>query len=88
METEEFQQGIDQLINLARQKRTAIMCAEALWWRCHRSLVSDFLKVHGSEVLHIVDDAKTEIHRYTSAAQVIEGKLSYRGVLEGIERDS
>ena len=56
---------------------TAIMCAEALWWRCHRALISDFLKTHGLEVTHIVDHNKTEPHPFTSAARVVDGQLSY-----------
>jgi uncharacterized protein (DUF488 family) len=57
---------------------TAIMCAEALWWRCHRALISDFLKARGLEVIHIVDHSKTELHPFTSAARVVNGELSYR----------
>ena len=57
--------------------RTAIMCAEAVWWRCHRSLISDYLKAHGVEVLHILAANKVEPHPYTSAARIVNGKLSY-----------
>jgi uncharacterized protein (DUF488 family) len=78
METEEFRKGIDRLVDLANEAGpTAIMCAEALWWRCHRALISDFLKARGVEVTHIVDLAKTQSHPFTSAAQIVEGKLSY-----------
>jgi len=56
---------------------TAIMCAESLWWRCHRALISDFLKARGVEITHIVDLAKIQLHPFTSAAQIVEGKLSY-----------
>ena len=55
----------------------AIMCAEAVWWRCHRSLISDYLKVRGIEVIHIMDANKTEPHPFTSAAHIIDGALSY-----------
>ncbi|MGH9821537.1 MAG: DUF488 family protein, partial [Pyrinomonadaceae bacterium] len=55
METSEFQDGINTLIGLARSKRTAIMCAEAVWWRCHRSMISDYLKASGVTVEHIMD---------------------------------
>jgi uncharacterized protein (DUF488 family) len=82
MESEEFQQGIDELIELAGEKRTAIMCAESLWWRCHRSLISDFLKARGVEVIHILDAKKTEVHPYTSAARIVDGRLSYEGLLK------
>lgn len=81
MESEEFQKGIETLLELSETKRTAVMCAEALWWRCHRSLISDFLKAKGVEVIHIIDARKTESHPYTSAARIIEGRLSYEGLL-------
>lgn len=78
METGEFQKGVDRLVELAGQTGpTVIMCAELLWWRCHRALISDFLKVRGLEVTHIVDPAKSEPHPYTSAAKIIDGSLSY-----------
>ena len=53
------------------------MCAEAVWWRCHRSLISDYLKARGVEVIHILDAGKTEPHPYTSAARIVAGELSY-----------
>jgi uncharacterized protein (DUF488 family) len=78
METEEFRKGIERLLELANNLgSTAIMCAEAVWWRCHRSLISDYLKVRGIEVIHIFDANKAEPHPYTSAARVVNGKLSY-----------
>jgi len=83
MEGEEFQKGIEVLLELSETKRTAVMCAEALWWRCHRSLIADFLKAKGIEVIHILDARKTESHPYTSAARVVEGRLSYEGLLAG-----
>jgi uncharacterized protein (DUF488 family) len=57
------------------------MCAEAVWWRCHRSLIADYLKAAGHTVLHIVDEKKTEEHPFTSAARIVDGELSYRGLL-------
>ncbi len=92
METEEFRKAIARLVNLATGVRptgelatevgpTAIMCAEALWWRCHRALISDFLKARGLEVIHILDHNKTELHPFTSAARVVNGKLSYESLL-------
>ena len=77
METEEFQHGIERLRALAAETRTAIMCAEAVWWRCHRALVSDYLKVRGTEVTHILSATKTEPHPFTSAARVVDGELTY-----------
>lgn len=81
METVEFVAGVARLLETAARSRTAIMCAEAVWWRCHRSLISDFLKARGVEVLHILDAKKSEPHPYTSAARVVEGRLTYRELL-------
>jgi len=78
METEEFKKGIERLLNVAEETGpTAIMCAEAVWWRCHRSLIADYLKVRGVEVLHILGANKVEPHPYTPAARIVNGKLSY-----------
>ncbi len=78
METEEFGKGVRRLIDFAGEAGpTAIMCAEAVWWRCHRALLSDYLKVRGIEIVHIVGANKTELHPYTSAARVGNGNLSY-----------
>lgn len=76
MDTSGFQDGIEILIDLARGKRTAVMCAEAVWWRCHRSMISDYLKSKGVVVEHIMD-GKNTIHPYTSAAKIVKGKLVY-----------
>ena len=81
MESEEFAKGISQLVGLARAARTSIMCAEALWWRCHRSLISDYLKAHGSVVTHIMDASHSDEHPYTAAARIVDGALSYEGLL-------
>jgi uncharacterized protein (DUF488 family) len=77
MMTPEFRAGIDRLLHLAKEKRTAIMCAEALWWQCHRSLIADYLKAAGHEVIHIMAANKTDPHPFTSAARMVDGKLSY-----------
>ena len=78
METAEFARGITRLQKMADSHgATAIMCAEAVWWKCHRSLISDYLKVQGIEVIHIIDENKTEAHPFTSAARVVDGKLDY-----------
>ena len=82
METETFQAGVKELLERAAESRTGIMCAESLWWRCHRSLISDYLKAKGVRVIHILDEKKTEEHPYTSAARIVDGELSYRGLLE------
>ncbi|HXT63675.1 MAG TPA: DUF488 domain-containing protein [Pyrinomonadaceae bacterium] len=85
METENFRAGIERLMELARERRTAIMCSEAVWWRCHRSLIADYLKAAGVTVTHILGIGKSEEHPFTSAAQIVKGELSYRGVLESRE---
>src|ERR1051325_10843062 len=81
MESEEFQKGIEGLLELARDASVAVMCAESLWWRCHRSLISDYLKASGHTVIHILSETKTEEHPFTSAARIVDGKLSYRGLI-------
>jgi uncharacterized protein (DUF488 family) len=81
MESEEFKRGVAELLELAQNKRTAIMCAEAVWWRCHRGLIADYLKSEQVEVVHLVDEVRTEAHPYTTAARIVAGKLSYRGLL-------
>jgi uncharacterized protein (DUF488 family) len=83
LESEEFKQGVEELLEVASTSRTAIMCAEALWWRCHRSLIADFLKSKSLDVIHILDAKKTEAHPYTPAARIVEGNLSYAGLLDG-----
>jgi uncharacterized protein (DUF488 family) len=78
METEEFRNGVRRLLDLANEVGpTAIMCAEALWWRCHRALISDYLQASGIEVMHIVDANNSEAHSFTSAARIVNGELSY-----------
>ena len=81
MESEEFRRGVEELLEVAAGARTAVMCAEAVWWRCHRSLISDYLKAEGHTVIHILDQSRTEEHPFTSAARIVEGKLSYRGLI-------
>jgi uncharacterized protein (DUF488 family) len=78
METEQFHKGVERLVNLATKAGpAAMMCAEAVWWRCHRALISDYLKARGVEIVHILDANKTEPHPFTSAAHIVDGTLSY-----------
>jgi uncharacterized protein (DUF488 family) len=84
METEDFRSGIARLLEVARARRTAIMCAEALWWRCHRGLISDCLKAASVEVIHIMDAKHSEPHPFTSAARIVDGELSYCALLEDV----
>ncbi len=88
METEGFRAGIEVLLALASRKRVAIMCSEAVWWRCHRSMISDYLKVRGIRVLHIMDSGECEEHPYTSAARVADGKLLYTPPESASPRDA
>jgi uncharacterized protein (DUF488 family) len=82
METAPFADGVSRLLEIAEEGRTAIMCSEAVWWRCHRSLIADYLKARGHEVIHILDGKKTQPHPYTSAARIVDGELSYQGIHE------
>lgn len=77
METPEFENALDELLEIAREKRIALMCSEAVWWRCHRSLIADTLKARGDEVIHIMSATKNEAHPYTSAARLENGRLTY-----------
>ncbi len=81
IETEDFRQGINELLEIASELRTAIMCAESDWRNCHRSLISDYLKSIGVQTIHILDAERAQEHQYTEAARLISGKLSYRGLL-------
>ena len=81
METEAFANGIKELLGVAAGSPTAFMCAESVWWKCHRSLIADHLKSKGHEVIHILTVDKTEVHPYTSAARIVDGELSYAGLL-------
>lgn len=77
METTQFHEALTALKKLANKKRTAIMCAEAVWWSCHRSMISDALKVEGWEVLHIMSEKSATEHPYTAPARIVDGKLDY-----------
>jgi uncharacterized protein (DUF488 family) len=77
MASAEFAGGMDELLVLAAEHRTAIMCAEAPWWRCHRALIADQLCVAGIEVVHILDATRSVAHPMTSPARVVRGRLSY-----------
>ena len=77
LQSEAFDRGLHCLLELAARRRTAMMCAEVLWWRCHRSLVSDVLKMRGIEVLHIQDDKAPAAHPFTAPARLVDGRLSY-----------
>jgi uncharacterized protein (DUF488 family) len=72
-----FRAGVERLTGVAEQSRTAVMCAEASWRRCHRGLLADYLKAAGWTVLHIVDAGDAEAHPWTAPARIVDGRLSY-----------
>ncbi len=77
MESDEFAEGIARVLETASQRNTAVMCAEALWWRCHRQLIADYLKVRGHRVVHLLHEDKEEEHPYSPPATIRDGELSY-----------
>lgn len=77
MASAEFAQGLAELLDLASRSRTAVMCAEAVWWRCHRSMISDVLTVRGIEVIHILDAKHAVEHPMTAPARIVGGVLTY-----------
>jgi uncharacterized protein (DUF488 family) len=77
MDTPEFRAGLDALVGWAGQP-TVIMCAEAVWWRCHRQLVADALVARGFEVRHIMSAGGPSVHELTAFARVERGRVSYR----------
>lgn len=77
MQTPEFIEGIKELEVLGKQKRVTYMCSEAVWWRCHRSMISDYLKFNEWKVMHIMAIDKATEHPYTSPANIKEGELTY-----------
>jgi uncharacterized protein (DUF488 family) len=75
--TDAFADGLFELLVIADGLRTAIMCAEILWWRCHRRLIADVLVSLGVEVLHLRDDRAAEPHRLAPPARLVDGVLTY-----------
>jgi uncharacterized protein (DUF488 family) len=81
MQTPEFARSLDELIALAATRRTAIMCAEAVPWRCHRSLVADALTARGIPVEHIMSSKIRKLHAYTPYARIDGAQVTYPGVI-------
>lgn len=77
MQTSDFKKAIEVLEIIAKKQATAYMCSEAVWWSCHRALVSDYLKSTGWTVLHIMDINKATEHPYTKPARTADGMLRY-----------
>jgi uncharacterized protein (DUF488 family) len=79
MDTDEFRAGIERLLAAAAQRPTAVLCAEAVPWRCHRQLLSDALLVRGADVVHVLDVASARPHRLTAFARVHGDRIVYDG---------
>jgi uncharacterized protein (DUF488 family) len=77
MQTDEFQDALAALIRMSHRKRVAIMCAEAVPWRCHRSLVADALSVRGVPVVEILSESSYRMHKLTLFAQVEGVRITY-----------
>ena len=77
-QSEAFRSGLAQLRALGAERRCAVMCAEAVWWQCHRGLIADDFKSRGWEVIHLLAPGRSEAHPYTSAARIVAGRLSYK----------
>jgi uncharacterized protein (DUF488 family) len=80
MATPEFGAALEELLRVAADLRTAIMCAEALWWQCHRRLISDALVAMGHEVRHIQSAEAAPVHTLGPPARLVSGRLSYAAV--------
>jgi uncharacterized protein (DUF488 family) len=79
MDAPEFQSALDRLLALAKKEVVAVMCAEAVPWRCHRSLLADALVARGAQVVQVLSPTKAEPHRMTPFAKVADGKVTYPG---------
>jgi uncharacterized protein (DUF488 family) len=81
-ESQDFAAGLSELTQAAASARTAYMCSEGLWWRCHRRIISDNLAVRGWDVEHVMPDGKLRPHVIAPFARVVEGKIVYDGASE------
>jgi uncharacterized protein (DUF488 family) len=82
MQTASFARGLELLLDLAASGPTVMMCAEAVWWRCHRRLIADALTARGIVVRHVVSPARTDPHELTPFARIDGPTVSYPGLLE------
>ena len=83
MQTPDYRAARERLAELAKAKRVAVMCAEAMWWQCHRSLIADDFKAAGWEVIHLLSPRREQEHPYTTAARIVEERLDYTAQAEG-----
>jgi uncharacterized protein (DUF488 family) len=77
MDTPAYADARARLAAVAAARPTAVMCAEAMWWSCHRSLIADDFKARGWTVVHLVDRDKAQEHPWTGAARIVDGRLDY-----------
>ncbi|WP_024890524.1 DUF488 family protein [Luteimonas huabeiensis] len=77
MDTPAYAAARARLGDAALERPTAVMCAEAMWWSCHRSLIADDFKARGWEVVHLMAPGKAQLHPYTAAARIVDGRLDY-----------
>ncbi len=77
MATPGYREARDALAAIASESPTAVMCAEAMWWQCHRGLISDDFKADGWAVVHLLSPGRSEVHPYTGAALIVDGRLTY-----------
>ena len=75
--TEEFSDGLNELLMLSEGLKAAVMCAEILWWRCHRRIISDVLVSLGESVIHIRDELHFDTHKLNAPARILKGTLVY-----------
>ena len=73
----EFERALDQLMAISAERPTAIMCAEAVWWRCHRRIIADYLLLRGRTVIHLMGNGRMEPARMTPSAEERDGRLVY-----------
>lgn len=77
MQTKDFENAVEELLPIIKQKTVVLVCAEGLWWRCHRRMVADALSIRGIKVLHILPNGKTALHELTSFAKIVGDKIYY-----------
>lgn len=75
--SDEYSAGLTECLNLASGHRCAIMCAEAVWWRCHRRIIADYLLARGKTVLHLMGEDRVQAARLTQGAVLADGKVIY-----------
>ena len=77
--SDSFRAGLDELVAMGRERRTAIMCSEAVWWRCHRRIIADYLIARGEAVFHLMGPGKADPATLTQAAHTEGGNVTYPG---------